>query len=59
MFPFGPLPGVAVMAAMVTHSGTCCIGINFDGDAVTEPDLFMTCMAAGIEEVLTLAKDAQ
>src|SRR5215216_5223690 len=35
LFPFGPLPGCAVMATLVSHDGTCCIGINCDPAAVT------------------------
>ena len=35
LFPFGPLPGCAVMAALVSHDGTCCIGVNCDPAAVT------------------------
>lgn len=55
MYPFGPLPGVAVMAAMVSHSGTCCIGINMDGDAVSDPDQLIACFQEGLDEVLQLA----
>jgi len=54
VFPFGPLPGVAVMAAMVTHSGTCCFGLNIDGDAVDDIDVLMECMREGLDEVLAL-----
>ncbi len=28
MYPFGPLPGCAVMATMVTHGPVACLGIN-------------------------------
>ncbi len=54
-YPFGPLPGVAVMAAMVSHGPSCCIGLNIDGSAVTDVDVLMKCMDAGLAEVLTLA----
>ena len=54
-FPFGPLPGVAVMAAMLSHVGTCCIGLTIDAAAVTDDDVFMECMEAGLAEVLALA----
>ncbi|MCQ4083877.1 WS/DGAT domain-containing protein [Streptomyces sp. RB6PN25] len=52
MFPFGPLPGCAVMVVLGSHCGVCCIGINADPAAVTEPDLFLHCMRAGLDEVL-------
>ena len=54
MFPFGPLPGCAVMVVLVSHAGVCCIGINLDPAAVTEPDLFLGCLRAGLDEVLGL-----
>lgn len=54
MFPFGPLPGCAVMAVLASHCGVCCIGINADPAAVTEPDLFLRCMQAGLNEVLNV-----
>lgn len=52
MFPFGPLPGCAVMVVLVSHCGVCCIGMNADPAAVTEPGLFLRCMQAGLKEVL-------
>jgi hypothetical protein len=55
VFPFGPLSGVAVMAAMVSHMGTCCVGINYDGHAITDHELLMDCLAGGLDEVLALA----
>jgi hypothetical protein len=55
-YPFGPLPGVAVMAAMVSHVGTCCVGLNMDGSVVRDPDVLVDSMRAGFEEVLMLAR---
>jgi WS/DGAT/MGAT family acyltransferase len=56
VFPFGPLPGVAIMAAMVTHVGTCCIGLNIDGSVVHDVSTLMRCMGDGLEEVLTVGR---
>jgi len=56
MFVFGPLPGVAVMAGLVSHVGTCCIGINCDGAVFADTNLLMTCLREGLDEVLALAK---
>ena len=53
-FPFGPLPGVAVMAAMLTHNGICCFGLNIDGDAVGDVDVLVECLQQGLDEVLAL-----
>ena len=58
IYPFGPLPGCAVMATLLSHAGTCCIGINCDPAAVTEPDLFFKCLSEGLSEVLALAAPA-
>jgi diacylglycerol O-acyltransferase / wax synthase len=55
MLPFGPLPGCAVMATLLSYAGTCCIGLNTDPAAVTEPDVFVRCLEEGLEEVLDLA----
>lgn len=55
MYPFGPLPGCAVMAGMITHGPTACMGLNFDSAAVTDPELFAESIAAGFAEVLSLA----
>lgn len=58
-YPFGPLPGCAVMVAMVTHGATCCIGVNADPAAVTDIPLFNDCLVRGFEEVLSLYPDAR
>ncbi len=55
MFPFGPLPGCAAMITMISHDGTCCIGVNTDPAAVTDPELLLDCFRAGFDEVLALA----
>jgi diacylglycerol O-acyltransferase len=57
IYPFGPLPGCAVMATLLSHAGTCCIGINCDPAAVTEPELFIECQREGLDEVLALARE--
>jgi diacylglycerol O-acyltransferase / wax synthase len=59
LFPFGPLPGCAVMATLVSHSGTCCIGINCDSAAVADPELFFDCLQEGLDEVLALGAKAE
>ena len=55
MLPFGPLPGCAVMATLLSYAGTCCIGLNTDPAAVTDPAAFMACLEEGVEEVVGLA----
>ena len=54
MFPFGPLPGCAAMITLITHDGTCCIGVNVDRGAVTEPGVLVAGLQAGLDEVVAL-----
>ena len=53
-FPFGPRPGVAAMVTMLSYDGNCCIGFNVDPGAITDTDVFETCMREGFDEVLEL-----
>jgi hypothetical protein len=55
-FPFGPLPGCAVMATLMSHVGICCLGFNMDTAAVNDTDVFMECQRAGLDEVLALGQ---
>lgn len=54
MYPFGPLPGCAAMITLISHNGTCCIGMNLDATAVQDTALLRTCMEEGLQEVLAL-----
>ena len=56
IYPFGPLPGVAIMGTMTSHAGVCCIGLNIDGSAVSDCDVLVTCLSAGFDEVLSMSK---
>jgi HAD superfamily hydrolase (TIGR01490 family) len=55
MYPFGPLPGCAAMITLISHNGDCCIGINTDSLAVTDPGGLADDLRAGLEEVVELA----
>ncbi len=55
MYPFGPLPGCAAMITLISHDGTCCIGVNVDRAAVTLPDVLLEGLQAGLDEVVALA----
>lgn len=57
MHVFGPVPGSAIMATLVSHQGICCIGITTDNDAVPDPDVLLGCFQEGLDEVLALGKD--
>lgn len=58
LWPFAPVPGCGMMIAMISHNGRCCIGVNSDRAAVTEPELLMQCFREGLEEVLALGRTA-
>jgi diacylglycerol O-acyltransferase len=51
-YPFGPLPGAAVMVVMVSSVDTCGYGVNLDPAAVTDAELFAGCLQEGIDEVV-------
>jgi len=55
MYPFGPLPGCAAMITLISHNGDCCIGINTDTLAVTDPGRLADDLRAGLDEVVELA----
>jgi diacylglycerol O-acyltransferase len=54
MYPFGPLSGTAANVALLSHCGTCCIGINTDTLAIPDPADFAKSVEAGFSEVLAL-----
>lgn len=54
MYPFCPAPGSAVMVTMISHDGTCCIGVTADRAAIPDIDHFTRCLHAGFDEVLAL-----
>ena len=55
-FAFGPLPGSAVMATLVSHGGVCCITLNCDGEAIREPDTLVECLGDAFDEVLAVGR---
>lgn len=52
LYPFGPLPGIPVMVVLLSHDGTCCVGVNLDPAAVDDPPLFLSCLCEGFDEIL-------
>lgn len=53
-WPFAPVPGCGMMIVLMSHNGRCCIAINSDQAAVTEPDLLIECLRAGLDEIVAL-----
>lgn len=55
MYSFGPLPGVAISASLLTFVDTACIGLNVDARAVRDLDELYRCLQEGLDEVLAVA----
>lgn len=52
LLPFGPLPGAAMMAVLLSHAGTCYLGVHYDTDSFTDTELLDRCLADGFAEVI-------
>ncbi len=55
IYAFAPLSGTAANVTLLSHCGTCCIGINTDARAIPDTDAFKDAIDAGLDEVLALA----
>lgn len=56
MYAFGPLPGVAISASLLSYVDTACIAINVDGRAVKDLDALHRCLQEGLDETLAPAR---
>jgi diacylglycerol O-acyltransferase len=54
IYAFGPLSGTATNITLLSHSGTCCIGVNVDLAAVPDPETLRRHLRGGFAEVLAL-----
>ena len=54
MYAFAPLAGAAINVTLLSHCGTCCIGVNVDSVAVPDTETFLRCLEEGFAEVLAL-----
>jgi hypothetical protein len=54
IYYFGPLAGSSVMSVLCSHNGTCCIGVNCDGDVFEDPAQLHASLQAGLDEVLAV-----
>ncbi len=52
-YAFGPTEGAALNATLLSHAGSCCIGINSDLAAIPDPDALMKCLRQGFDDVLS------
>jgi diacylglycerol O-acyltransferase len=56
-YPFGPLPGVAMMVVLISVCGTCHVGVNYDPAAVTEPAVAEEEFRGAFAEVLAMGRE--
>ena len=40
------------MVVMTTYAGRCCIGVNMDAQAVSDPDLLHTSLQEAFDELV-------
>ncbi|WP_084519373.1 wax ester/triacylglycerol synthase domain-containing protein [Nocardia mexicana] len=52
IYPFGPTTGTAFNVTLLSHVGTCCVGINADTAAVPDLPVLTDCIAAGFRTVI-------
>lgn len=56
-YAFGPPSGAAMSVVLVSHRGTCCVGVNLDAVAVPDRDRLLECLREGFEEALSTASE--
>ena len=56
-YPFGPLPGPAMMTVLYSQAGQCTIGVNCDAAAIADRTLFVKCLEEGFDEMLALGRE--
>lgn len=54
-YGIGPLPGVAMMAVLISRGGFCTITVRYDRASVRDQKLFARCLQEGFDEILALA----
>jgi WS/DGAT/MGAT family acyltransferase len=54
MYAFGPLSGAAANVVLLSHCGSCFVGVNTDLRAIPDTEAFVADLRAGFDEVLAL-----
>ncbi len=57
-YAFAPLTGAAANVTLVSHCGTCCIGVNTDSVAIPDTAAFLRALDEGFAEVVSLGEPA-
>jgi len=55
-YGMGPLPGVAMMAVLVSRAGTCTVTVRYDTASFAVPDQLEKCLQLGFDEVIELGR---
>jgi diacylglycerol O-acyltransferase len=58
-YGLGPLPGVAMMAVLISRGGMCTVTTRYDRAAFTDDGLWARCLLAGFNEVLALGGEGR
>jgi WS/DGAT/MGAT family acyltransferase len=53
-YAFAPPSGSAFSVALMSHRDLCCVGVNADTAAVTDPDVLSACLRAGFAEIIAV-----
>ena len=56
LWAFAPPTGAALSVTLLSHAGTCGIGLVCDRRAVADPELLTTCLEAALAEVIALGR---
>jgi diacylglycerol O-acyltransferase / wax synthase len=58
-YGIGPLPGVAMMAVLISRSGWVTVSTRYDRAAIDDAELWARCLLNGFNEVLALGGDGR
>jgi WS/DGAT/MGAT family acyltransferase len=53
-FAFGPTIGTSLNLTLISHEGTCDLGINIDTDSVPDPEVLIECLHESFDEITAL-----
>jgi diacylglycerol O-acyltransferase len=55
-YGIGPLPGVAMMAILVSRAGVCTVAFRYDTASFAASDLLENCLQRGFDELVELGR---
>jgi WS/DGAT/MGAT family acyltransferase len=55
-YALGPTLGAAANVILMSYDGRCCIGVTTDAGAVPDADVFSSCIRAGFDELIEVAR---